>query len=123
MDLYLFRDAQQTEPYTETAARALVASGEIERTCPAWMEGMAEWTPLEQVLDLSTLPTRTLSPVAPSPVLVRDALGRVVPDAPAGQPTPPMKPGTKVNVYGAQALSIIVGVLILLRFLASCHHP
>ncbi len=35
MDLYLYRDEQQTGPYTEANARALVVAGEIARTCLA----------------------------------------------------------------------------------------
>lgn len=123
MDLYLFRHARQTGPYTEADARALVAAGEIERTCLAWREGLAEWIPVEQVLDLSTrsVPTAPLAGLPPVPVQVHP--GRRVPDAPAGgSSTKPMKLGTKVNVYGGQAISVAVGVLLLLRFLASCHH-
>ena len=55
MDLYLFRHEEQTGPYTEADARALVATRGIERTCLAWQEGMTDWMPLEEVIALPEL--------------------------------------------------------------------
>ena len=70
MEIFLYRGDQQTGPYTEVEARALVASSQITRTCLAWHEGMGEWLPLEQVVALPKPPTpppvtKTLPPVPP----------------------------------------------------------
>ncbi len=62
MELYLYRADQETGPYTEVEARALVASSQITRTCLAWHEGMSEWLPLEQVVALPKPPS--LPPVS-----------------------------------------------------------
>ena len=69
MDLYLFLADQQTGPYTDAEARALVASSQITRSCLAWHEGMEEWLPLEEVVALPKPPsppvTKVLPPVPP----------------------------------------------------------
>ena len=90
MDLYLFRQEQQTGPYTEADARALVAAAEIEHTCLAWQEAMPEWILLNPVLDLSARPSRSPSLVGLpqcSPVPVRcQAIGGADQADEAGHP-------------------------------------
>lgn len=70
MDVYLYRGDQQTGPYTDAEARALLASSQITRACLAWREGMAEWLPLEEVVALPKPPSlpsvaKGLPPVPP----------------------------------------------------------
>ena len=68
MDLYLFRHEEQTGPYTEADARALVATGGVERTCLAWQEGMTDWMPLEQLIALPEKEEPFAPALAPMPV-------------------------------------------------------
>ena len=122
MDLYLFRDERQTGPYTEADARALVAAGEIERTCLAWQEGMAEWSPLDQVLDLEAPPPAPAVPMGLPPVPSRTQPNPMPSRLPAAkQPSKPFKVADLlglINVYGVGALVL---VFLLLR-LSGCHH-
>lgn len=121
MDLYLFRQEQQTGPYTEAQARALVATGTIARDCPAWQEGMAEWLPLAQVLDLGALSPPPGLPPVPSNSRREPAAAATSP----GAATPPVKQAEPVsawrliNTYG---VGILVAVGLILRLLSGCHH-
>ena len=51
------RDGQQYGPYSIKDARAHLAAGNLLPTDSAFVEGMAEWTPLDQVLAANVQPS------------------------------------------------------------------
>jgi ribosomal protein S19 len=64
MQIFLFRDEQQVGPFTLDEIGGAVGSGDVSPDELAWREGLQEWSPLRQVVDLSgVLPARR----APSP--------------------------------------------------------
>ncbi len=66
MELYVVKAEQQTGPFPEEQISSMLAAGMLEPTDMAWYEGLAEWTPLNQIFDL-TPPAPEPEPVAPDP--------------------------------------------------------
>ena len=120
MDLYLYRHDQQTGPYTEVEARALVADGEITAQCLAWREGLSEWLPLEQVIALPPRPVHTqgLPPVPARPVKATgikawsDHLEKLLATT---------KFGPVVDQYGGRIGRVVWGIVLMI-FIVKCRH-
>ena len=52
MEIYLQTGNEPTGPYREEDVRAMVTAGKVARNDLAWREGMSEWQPVDQVVDL-----------------------------------------------------------------------
>ena len=63
----LTRDGQTFGPYSETQILDLVKEGEISRNELAWKDGLPDWKPLTEVVDLGM-------PPLPLPVRIQDVL-------------------------------------------------
>ena len=50
MDIYIVHDGQETGPFSENAARELLAQGGVQETDFAWRTGMEKWMPLSELL-------------------------------------------------------------------------
>ena len=106
MELYLLRADQETGPYSEVEARALVASNQITRGCLAWHEDLAEWLPLEQVI---ILPARAVLPPTPKGLPPVPSRNRVQGQTLAAPVAANGRPSTIRTVSGVIAL--ILGLL------------
>jgi hypothetical protein len=54
--IFVIRHGEAAGPSSEQEIRALLARGELTGDDYAWREGMAEWRPLSEVVDLPTTP-------------------------------------------------------------------
>lgn len=63
MKIYIEKDGQRTGPFTREELRDQTYRGEVSRNTPAWVEGEADWIPLELVLN------RPEQPPAPIPTI------------------------------------------------------
>ena len=61
------RDGQTFGPYSETQILDLVRDGEISRNELAWRDGLTDWQPLKEIVDLGM-------PPLPLPVRIQDVL-------------------------------------------------
>jgi Domain of unknown function (DUF4190)/GYF domain 2 len=67
MQIYVFRDEQQTGPFTEAEIRAELAKGTLTVNDMVWWEGQAEWQPLGTTTFFAASPaTAAISPVVPA---------------------------------------------------------
>ena len=82
MQLFVSRDGQQYGPYSIDEARAHLAAGSLFPADHAFIEGMANWAPLEEVLAAASQPASSPTPVAPQPA------GQVTQATPAAQARP-----------------------------------
>ena len=102
MEIYLYRADQQTGPYTEAEARALVASSQITRGCLTWHEGLSEWLPLEAVISLPAPPVLPPVPAGLPPVPPRNQVPLQTAVAPA------------TGTGGSSTIRTVSGVIALL---------
>ena len=61
---YYGQGGQQEGPLDDAVMRERIAAGQVSSTDLVWREGMAEWLPLSQVTELSTVAAATESPYA-----------------------------------------------------------
>ena len=66
-DIYLLRDGKEMGPYTEETTQSFLNQGGILHDDLAWTPGLAEWTPLAQVLLFSATPPIAIAPVESRP--------------------------------------------------------
>ena len=52
--VWLARNGEKFGPYEPDLLRQWVAEGKVARDTMAWREGMAQWLPLDQVIDVGT---------------------------------------------------------------------
>ena len=67
MYLYVSRDGQQYGPYSVEDARAHLVAGSLLPTDSAFLEGMTDWAPLEEVLAATAQPVLSPDPLVPQP--------------------------------------------------------
>lgn len=74
MDILISRQGQQTGPYSDEDALALVRTGQARLSDMAWRPGMGDWLPLEAVLGIdsntvaaNTTAAETVVPPTPKP--------------------------------------------------------
>ena len=72
-DIYLLREGQEMGPFSEAATHSFLMQGAILIDDLAWTPGMAEWTPLERVLQLSNISSVASAQPAAAPVETRAA--------------------------------------------------
>jgi hypothetical protein len=101
MQIYVFRDEQQTGPFTEAEIRAELAKGTLTANDMVWWEGQAEWQALGTTPFFATSPaTAAVSPVVPAPPPVAAAAAPIRAEAPFSEGT-----------SGLAITSLILGIL------------
>ena len=53
MDIHITRNGEQHGPYPEANAREMLATGQLLPTDLAWHDGMDDWKPINEVLEVS----------------------------------------------------------------------
>ena len=53
MDIYIAKAGQHTGPFSEAQLESMLKTGMIELTDSAWHDGLSEWLPLHNVLNIS----------------------------------------------------------------------
>ena len=72
MDIYIAKAGQHTGPFSEAQLESMLKTGMIELTDSAWHDGLSDWLPLHNVLNISPPVPRPLQP-PPIPVSPRSA--------------------------------------------------
>ncbi len=123
MEVYLARNEQRTGPHTATEVQAMVAAHEIDRSCLAWREGMADWLPLGEVVPLTTTAPPSPFPAGLPPIPVRMAkkagikgtiqtLEKRVEASPAGP----------LIARHEKWVGPIIGAILIMLVKFGCHH-
>lgn len=82
MELLVIRSDKQIGPFSQEQLVSMIEAGMIDPTDLAWHEGLAEWTPLNQIFDLSPPATE---PEAPQP---EEQVAAPDPEPPPEEPVP-----------------------------------
>ena len=72
-DIYLLREGKEIGPFSEATTHSFLMQGAILIDDLAWTPGMAEWTPLKRVLQLSNIPSIVSAQPAAAPIETRAA--------------------------------------------------
>lgn len=113
MEIYVAKSDQQTGPFSEQQIESMLNSGMIVLTDLAWHEGLWEWAPLHQVLNVGA----PMSLPAKPPLLVTSVRKTAPPSQIASPPAPKSHNSGTTNIgpkgVGGWLFFFCVGLTIL----------